>query len=94
MLENSLKRWNLLVKSQRYNYKYKRIDEIKLLYCYRKISVSSAIRSDEKKPGLINRILRGDQYDSPTNAHSILLTNNSHLYKYQSKLATLNDFFY
>ena len=41
------------------------------------------MQSSEKKPGLLNRILRGDQLDFPTNAHSILLANQQFIYEYQ-----------
>ncbi len=45
------------------------------------------MRDDKSnKPGFINRILRGDQMDTPTNAHSVLLANQNYIYKLQRKL--------
>ena len=41
------------------------------------------LKDEKSKPSLINRILRGDQMDAPTNAHSVLLANQNFLYKLQ-----------
>ena len=46
-------------------------------------SISNTLRDEPKKFGLLNRILRGDQFDYPTNAHSVLLANQDLLYQYQ-----------
>lgn len=59
--------------------------------CYRNISCTSRLNNDgDKKPGILNRILRGDQFDYPTNAHSVLLANQEILYKFQGFIFTLS----